>query len=289
MKTHRILACALFAGTAAWADTTVDPAAPYAYAANAGWVNAYADGTNGAVIGQAYCSGFLYSANLGWISLGNGAPANGYAYSNADGADAGVNHDGAGRLRGLAWSANAGWISFESIGDPRVDLASGDLSGYAWGANLGWIRLDGVRTAVLRAGADSDGDGIPDPWEYQKTGGLAALAGGSHDADNDGVSDADEYGADTGPLDNQSFLAFTALSRSGTVSRLTWTVAPTRFYELWRAPGLDGASEWTPSALGVMPPDAGAEMTREVDTASPVGPTPPAQFYRVKAVLPLGE
>jgi hypothetical protein len=289
MKTHRILAFALFACTAAWADTTVDPAAPYAYAANAGWVNAYADGTNGAVIGQSFCFGRLYGANLGWISLGNGAPTNGYAYSNADGADAGVNHDGAGRLRGLAWSANAGWIAFEGIGDPRVDLASGDLSGYAWGANLGWIRLDGVRTAVLRAGADSDGDGIPDPWEYQKTGGLAALAGGSHDADNDGVSDADEYGADTGPLDNQSFLAFTALSRSGTVSRLTWTVAPTRFYELWRAPGLDGASEWTPSALGVMPPDAGAEMTREVDTASPVGPTPPAQFYRVKAVLPLGE
>ena len=284
-----LLTTAVMLAGAAAADTTVDPAAPYAYAANAGWVNAYADGTNGAVIGQSFCSGRLYGANLGWISLGNGAPTTGYAYSNVDGADAGVNHDGAGRLRGLAWSANAGWIAFEGTGDPRVDLASGDLSGYAWGANLGWIRLDGVRTAVLSAGADSDGDGIPDPWEFQKTGGLAALAGGSHDADGDGVSDADEYGADTGPLDNQSFLAFTALSRSGTVSRLTWTVAPTRFYELWRAPGLDAASEWTPSALGVMPPDAGEEMTREVDTASPAGPTPPAQFYRVKAVLPLGE
>ena len=284
-----LLTTAVMLAGAAAADTTVDPAAPYAYAANAGWVNAYADGTNGAVIGQSFCSGRLYGANLGWISLGNGAPTNGYAYSNVDGADAGVNHDGAGRLRGLAWSANAGWIAFEGTGDPRVDLASGDLSGYAWGANLGWIRLDGVRTAVLSAGADSDGDGIPDPWEFQKTGGLAALAGGSHDADGDGVSDADEYGADTGPLDNQSFLAFTALSRSGTVSRLTWTVAPTRFYELWRAPGLDAASEWTPSALGVMPPDAGEEMTREVDTASPAGPTPPAQVYRVKAVLPLGE
>jgi len=39
----------------------------------------------------------------------------------------------------------------------------------------------------------------------------------------------------------------------------------------------------------VMVPDAGATMTREVDTAPPAGPPPAAQFYRVKAVIPLGE
>ena len=279
---------ALLAGTAAWADTTIDPSAPYTYAANAGWVNAYADGTNGAVIGQSFCSGYLYGSNLGWISLGNGTPTNGYAYSNADGADAGVNHDGAGRLRGLAWSANAGWIAFEGTGDPRVDLASGDLSGYAWGANLGWIRLDGVRTAVLSAGADSDGDGIPDPWEYQKTGGLAALAGGSHDADGDGVCDAGEYGADTNPQDDQSLLAYTAFSRFSTTNSLTWTVAQTRFYELWQSPTL-ATNAWSPTDLGVMAPGADATMTRDVDTSPPDGPPPAAQFYRVKAVIPLGE
>lgn len=95
-KTLRILALALCCAQAR-ADTTIDPAELYAYAANAGWVNAYADGAHGAVIGQSYCSGCLYGANLGWITLGDGSPVNGYAYGNADGADAGVNHNGTGK------------------------------------------------------------------------------------------------------------------------------------------------------------------------------------------------
>ena len=279
----------LLIGAAALAGTTVDPAGPYAYAANAGWINAYADGTNGAVIGQSFCSGCLYGANLGWITLGDGTPANGYAYGNADGADAGVNHDGAGRLRGLAWSANAGWIAFEETGDPRVDLATGGLSGYAWGANLGWISLGGVRTLTLHAGADTDSDGIPDPWEMREAGGLTALEGGAHDSDGDGVPDSGEYGADTDPLDKTSLLTFTGFSSFSTTNRLTWTVRPTRFYDLWQSPTLATNCAWSQSVLGVMVPDAGAVMTRDVDTSSTVGMPPAAQFYRVRAVLPLGE
>jgi hypothetical protein len=288
MSTLRTLALTLCC-VQAYAGTTIDPAQRYAYAANAGWVSAYGDGTNGAVIGRHFCSGYLYGANFGWVTLGDGAPANGYAYGNADGADAGVNHDGTGGLRGLAWSANAGWLAFEDTGNPRVDLATGNLSGYAWGANLGWIRLDGVRTSVLSAGADSDGDGIPDPWEYQETGGLSALSGAGHDADGDGAPDAAEYGADTDPLSGASRLAFTAFARSGSTNSLTWTTRPTRFYALWQAPAVSNGAAWALHALGVMPPDAGPAMTRAVDTASPAGPPLEALFYRVKAVLPLGE
>ncbi len=54
------------------AETTIDPAQPYAYGANVGWVNAYGDGGNGAVIGPAFCTGYFWSANCGWIGLGNG-------------------------------------------------------------------------------------------------------------------------------------------------------------------------------------------------------------------------
>ncbi len=272
------------------ADSTVDPAQSYAYAANAGWINAYVDGTNGAIIGQSFCSGYLYGANLGWITLGDGAPNNGYAYGNRDGSDSGVNHDGAGRLRGLAWSANAGWLVFEDTGDPQVDLASGNLSGYAWGSNLGWINLGGVRTTVLRAGADSDGDGIPDSWEYRQGGSLRVLRGGGHDADGDGVPDVEEYGADTDPLDKTSLLAFTEFSPFGTTNRLTWTVQPTRLYDLWQTTELGAGAFWSQSTLGVMTPDAGTTMSRDVSTASPLGPvSAPHMFYRVKAVLPLAE
>lgn len=150
------------------------------------------------------------------------------------------------------------------------------------------VKSQASTRSVLNVGPDSDGNGIPDLWEMRKTGGLAALAGGAHDADGDGVYDVDEYGADTDPLDNQSMLAFTAFSRSSTTNRLTWTVEQTRFYELWRSPTLS-THDWSPTDLGVMVPDAGATMTREVDTAPPVGSPPATQFYRVKAVIPLGE
>jgi hypothetical protein len=285
LATASILAWAL-----AQADTTIDPAQRYAYAANAGWVSAYGDGTNGAVIGHFFCSGYLYGANIGWITLGDGAPDNGYAYGNTDGADSGINHDGAGSLRGLAWSANAGWLAFEDTGNPRVDLATGSLSGHVWGANLGWVNLGDVRTTVLRAGADSDGDAIPDAWEYRKVGSLRVLSGGSHDTDVDGVPDLEEYGADTDPLDGSSRLAFTEFLNLGSMCRLTWTVRPTRFYDLQQTPELGAGAFWSQSTLGVMTPDAGTTMSRDVSTSSPLGPVSAARmFYQVKAVLPLAE
>src|SRR5579862_6364847 len=114
------------------ASTTIDTNNPYAYGANIGWINAFADGTNGAVIGQFFCTGFLYSANVGWISLGaSGGPANGYAYSNITSNDWGVNNIGDGRLAGMAYGANIGWIVFEqTYGLPRVNLINGQLTGY---------------------------------------------------------------------------------------------------------------------------------------------------------------
>jgi hypothetical protein len=75
----------------AHAATTIDPANRHAYAANAGWLDAYADGSHGAVIGQFVCSGNLYSANAGWINLGSGSPANGIYYQNNSSSDFGVN------------------------------------------------------------------------------------------------------------------------------------------------------------------------------------------------------
>lgn len=145
------------------AESTIAPDARHAYAANCGWLDARAGtGTHGVAVGEFVCSGFLYAANCGWLNLGTGAPTNGVHYSNTTGADYGVNHLGDGRLRGLAWAANLGWVNFADTGNPRVDLGTGDLSGQAWSANVGWINLTGLRVTHLAAGADTDGDGIPD-------------------------------------------------------------------------------------------------------------------------------
>ena len=64
------------------AATTIDPANRYAYGANLGWMDWRGDTTSGAVIGEYVCAGSIYAANVGWINLGTGVPANQIQYQN---------------------------------------------------------------------------------------------------------------------------------------------------------------------------------------------------------------
>lgn len=141
------LGAALLGGASALhAVSTIDPAHPHAYGANVGWLDARGGGPHGAAIGRYYCTGYVWSANGGWIGLGSGRPANGYRYANNSAADWGVNHDGEGRLSGCGYGANIGWVTFEQdYGRPRLDLRSGVLSGSAWGANVGWIQFSNAQ------------------------------------------------------------------------------------------------------------------------------------------------
>jgi hypothetical protein len=124
------------------AVTTIDLANRYTYAGNFGWIDWVADTNNGAVIGENVCAGYLYSANVGWINLGDGSPVNQIQYQNNSANDFGVNQDGQGNLTGFAWGANIGWINFEqTYGKPKINLLTGQFSGYAWSANCGWISL----------------------------------------------------------------------------------------------------------------------------------------------------
>jgi hypothetical protein len=274
-------------GIASFADSTIDPAHPYAYGANVGWLNARGDATYGASIGQYFCSNYLYGANIGWVSLGDGTPTNGHAYGNASAADWGVNHDGQGRLAGYAWGANVGWLVFEqTFGVPRVDLRTGNLSGYIWGPNIGWIGLSNaqayVRTATLDPGPDTDGDGLPDPWEYDRAGSTGLLQGGAHDQDKDGTPDELEYKADTDPLNRLDYLRITAFAVTGAVNRLTWTSRPTRLYRLEATNALGGAAgAWPDPGLGLMGPPPATAMTQDV-----AGVATTARFYRVQAIVP---
>ena len=130
------------------AATTITGTNRYAYGANVGWTDWCGDTNNGAVISGRFCSGNLYAANVGWISLGSGAPANGVQYQNNSAGDYGVNIGSDGSLRGYAWGANIGWINFEDNGAAAVDFVTGNLSGYAWGANVGWLSLSNAQAFV---------------------------------------------------------------------------------------------------------------------------------------------
>jgi hypothetical protein len=268
------------------AGTTVDATHHSAYGANIGWFDARGDVTHGAVFGQAYCSGSVWSANCGWLGLGNG-PTNGWRYSNASADDWGVNHDDAGRLSGYAYGANIGWVVFEqAFGRPRVDLRTGDLSGHVWSANVGWISLSNdmgrVRT-TLTAGPDQDGDGLADAYEYRYTNSLAVFSGlNGHDADGDGASDEAEAGADTNPSDPSDRLWIMSLDMAGGTNRIIWTARPKRLYRLEATNTLAGAGTWSDVGQGVLGPSDVSCLTQWVSAVSIT-----TRFYRVQAIIPL--
>ena len=286
---HRIGLFVLLSGVvfvSARAATTINAVNRDAYGANLGWINFRGDVATGGAIGLYYSTGYVWSANAGWISLGSGAPTNGYGYANNSASDWGVNLVmPGGYLRGMAYGANIGWINFETNGNARVDLTTGALSGYAYGANIGWISLSNaqafVQSDTLDWGPDTDGDGIPDAYEYASTGSLTNLTAGG-DFDIDGAGDKEEFLADTDPLDGGSLLEVTALNRAVTTNAVTWTVEPTRTYRLEQAGAATNGAVWSDSGLGVLPPGASPTLTGLVPD-----PAATTRFYRAKALVPL--
>ncbi len=282
------LLLAAIAGSAQ-ASSTIDNLNRFAYGANIGWMDCRADGANGVVIGEFVCSGYIYAANVGWINLGGGAPVNGIQYQNNSAADFGVNTDGLGNLRGLAWGANIGWVNFEAQGAPKVDLWSGRLTGFVYGANVGWLSLSNalafVQSDTIRPGADTDGDGIADAWELLHFGDLTT-ANSKSDFDHDGFTDLQEYLADTDPKDPSSNLRITLYSfaANGSPVTLTWNSRPTRGYRVLQQVNLDSGFPWTDVGLGLFAPDAGPTTTRVfVLPSSRRAP----RFFEIEAFRPL--
>ena len=272
----------------AHADSTINAANKYAYGANVGWINLRGDTTNGACIGEFVCSNYLYGANIGWIDLGDGTPNNGWSYGNTTPTDFGVNHDGKGHLLGYAWGANVGWIVFETNGNPRVDLATGAMDGYIWGQNIGWISLSNAFAYVqidrMDSRPDTDGNGIPDDWEYWRMGSLGYLYPLA-DYDGDGVLDPDEYGSDTDPGSSNSFLRITQYVRqSGTNILVTWASTPSRMYRIEYQTNLISSATWTDSGMGSFAPDGGLAITSTRNLATE-GMT--QKTVRVRAIRPL--
>ena len=267
-------------------ETTINSTNKNAYGANVGWINWEADITNGAVVGQYFCTGYVYGANIGWIHLGD-TPTNMSAYINDSTADYGVNIVSGKFLRGFAYGANVGWINFETNGNPQISLLSGALSGSAYGANIGWISLSNlqalVQTDEMAPGPDTDTDNVPDYWEMKYATVLGTILGGTNDTDGDGVTDADEYGTDTDPLNSNEYLHISSLLRSNQIMELTFTLTkPSRFYSLETADGLSNATVWTDSGLGVFAPDAGASTLRVLDMTGVV-----QRIFRAGAHVPL--
>ena len=266
---------------AARAATTIDVANRYAYAGNLGWINWVADTNNGAVIGEYVCSGNLYSANTGWISLGSGSPTNQIQYQNHSATDYGVNQDGLGNLTGYAWGANIGWVVFEqTYGQPKVNLYNGQFSGSVWSANCGWISLSNavayVQTDSIRQGALAP-DGLPAAWLLQNFGTTNVNA--SADPTGKGCTIGQDYLAGTDPNNSNSLLRITYLGRNPATldTTLDWSSVSTRFYAIQTNSAL-ASGVWVDR---VAFPYLGANYGFWYDA------TPTNNFYRVRAFRPL--
>jgi hypothetical protein len=205
------------------AASTIHSTNAYSWGANVGYLNWRPSAADGVNIGAYICQGYIYGANVGWINMGTGTPANHIQYANNSATDFGVNftvdpsNPSHALLRGFAYSANLGWINFESTGNPYIALSNcatanpatcglGQLRGYVWSANAGWINLDDlsifVSTDMIDPGVDTDGDGLPDAWEYTFFGNLTP--GPHDDPDGDGETNIGEYRAVTVPTNINS-------------------------------------------------------------------------------------
>lgn len=278
------------------AATTINGVNKFAYGANPGWMDWRGDTNNGAVLGEFVCSGFIYSANVGWINLGSGTAANGIRYQNNSAGDFGVNHDGSGNLQGYAWGANLGWFTFTNrdgtgaaYAGPRVDLLTGKLSGSIWSANAGWIDLSNaqafVQSDVVLPGADTDGDGIADAFERLWTTNLTTMNATS-DFDGDGFSDLSEYLADTNPTDPASNLRVVNYRVNFTGQEnhtLTWSSRPSRLYQLQHRLNLNTNTLWVTIGTNFSP-SAGTTTSAGLG----LSPINGQRYWQVLALRPLG-
>src|SRR5688572_8396757 len=200
------LAAVALAGV--YADSNIDPANAVSPPGVIGPLQWRPSAQAGAVLSQYYCSGFVYSPSVGWISLSSGTPKNGIFFANNSATDYGVNVSPSGDLSGFAYGANVGWINFAVSGRPHIDFQTGKVSGSIWAANLGWLELANsqqyIRLDSLPDLPDADSDGLPDAWEINFAANLTTLSG-SADTDRDRQTDREEYMSGTDPFDSGDF------------------------------------------------------------------------------------
>ncbi|HOW97152.1 MAG TPA: hypothetical protein PK634_05130, partial [Kiritimatiellia bacterium] len=140
---------------------------------------------------------------------------------------------------------------------------------------------------------DSDGDGMPDGWEWDSFASLTNPPAG--DWDGDELSNLDEYTAGTTPTDGDSIFAVETPTPAGTISvQVPVRTVPGRKYTIYFADDLGG--DWSPFAnpaqgIGTWTETGGSpsvfSFTDDGSADTTAGPPLEGRrFYRVKVEKP---
>ena len=129
---------------------------------------------------------------------------------------------------------------------------------------------------VIALPTETDGDGLPDPWEVRYFGAIDTPNGAPDaDPDGDGLLNRDELLAGTAPTDPKSSLRILRIEITEPDVRIRFRTAPGRRYQLEHAPQM-GSTDWSSAAAQVT--GNGGEM----ETAHAGGVGLFQRFYRVR-------
>lgn len=162
-----------------------------------------------------------------------------------------------------------------SAADSRVVLGdrTGDAFGDSYNVHIESICYDQAG-GYLPVGADADGDGMSDAFEYEHFGDILTAAP-DDDVDGDQRSNREEYEAGTNPTDAASFVRISLIEESaGTVRVTVPDTSLERRYTLSKSEDLGILDPWS-DILGPLPGTGGSLILQ--DPGIPLE----RKFYRV--------
>jgi hypothetical protein len=127
--------------------------------------------------------------------------------------------------------------------------------------------------------ADTDGNGLPDGWEY-KYFGVPTGSDPNADPDGDGLSNLQEYLAGSNPQDGNSVFRITEIQPVGNNIRITWKAGGGRTNIVQSAPSLTGM--YSNMSSNIILPGSGDTTTNYLDAGAATNA--PVRFYKIRLV-----